>query len=145
VNTDRLQLPKNCNDLALWLSGVVWDAIRDAKEAGLSDKDAWILLGCVDRMLDPTGLHRTWDRDAKETPVSDTHDRRKVERERLFGESFAAVFPGRSLECGVSQTIMDLVGEAELQAWHSGDCPSDYIRDALAVALYRERSNEVNP
>jgi hypothetical protein len=48
MNMDRLIPPKGC-DLAYWLSSVVWDAIRDARDAGMSDTDAAVLLDCIAR------------------------------------------------------------------------------------------------
>jgi len=35
MNMNRLRPPPDCKDPALWLSGVINDAIRDASEAGL--------------------------------------------------------------------------------------------------------------
>jgi hypothetical protein len=37
-------------NLALWLSGVINDAIRDATEAGLSETDAVLILRSLDKM-----------------------------------------------------------------------------------------------
>ena len=44
MNMNRLRPPPGCDDLALWLSGVINDAIRDAREAGLSQREIWMLL-----------------------------------------------------------------------------------------------------
>ncbi len=43
--------PAPGEDLADFLSGVVWDAIRDAREAGLSDADIHQLMSTVVDML----------------------------------------------------------------------------------------------
>lgn len=48
MNMNRLIPPPDC-DLATWLSSVVYDAIRDAKTAGLSDSDASVLLDIIAR------------------------------------------------------------------------------------------------
>lgn len=40
MNMDRKRPPKDCPDLAFWLSETINDAIRDAKEAGLSGRMA---------------------------------------------------------------------------------------------------------
>jgi hypothetical protein len=49
MNIDRLTPPKDCDDLPYWLSCVVWDAIRDARDAGMSDTDAAYLLDSIAR------------------------------------------------------------------------------------------------
>lgn len=61
MNIDRLRPPKDCKDIDLWLSRVVWDAIRDAKEAGMSDASAHGLITIIARMLDPYGMRRVAD------------------------------------------------------------------------------------
>lgn len=48
MNMNRLIPPPDC-DLTVWLSSVVYDAIRDAKTAGLSDSDASVLLDIIAR------------------------------------------------------------------------------------------------
>lgn len=40
MNINRSRPPANCHDLALWLSGTVNDAMRDAQEAGLAPVEA---------------------------------------------------------------------------------------------------------
>lgn len=40
MDMNRKRPPKDCEDLALWLSGTVNDAIRDATEAGLRRTEA---------------------------------------------------------------------------------------------------------
>jgi hypothetical protein len=47
--------PEKGEDLADFLSGVVWDAIRDAREAGLSEALVHIMLSGIARQCDPRG------------------------------------------------------------------------------------------
>ena len=47
MNMNRLIPPKDCDDLAYWLSCVVWDAIRDAQDAGMTEDETAILLDVV--------------------------------------------------------------------------------------------------
>jgi hypothetical protein len=49
MNMNRLIPPKDCDDLAYWLSCVVWDAIRDAQDAGMTENETAILLDVVAR------------------------------------------------------------------------------------------------
>ncbi len=44
VNINRTRPPKDCEDLALWLSQTVNDALRDCRERGLSDREAACVL-----------------------------------------------------------------------------------------------------
>lgn len=46
MNMNRLR-PTKGGDLSLWLSGVIHDAIRDAKEAGLSSQTVYDLLKII--------------------------------------------------------------------------------------------------
>lgn len=55
---NRLRPPPGCENLALWLSSVVNDAIRDAREAGLHPRESWHLLTSYARAEDPQGSGR---------------------------------------------------------------------------------------
>ncbi len=54
--------PAEGEDPASFLSGVVWDAIRDAREAGLDESDIHIMLSGIARDCDPSGRNRVWAR-----------------------------------------------------------------------------------
>jgi hypothetical protein len=53
MNINRLT-PREGEDLPTWLSGVVYDAIRDAKTAGMSEQEAWMLISIIARSCDPS-------------------------------------------------------------------------------------------
>jgi hypothetical protein len=53
MNMNRLRPPPDCDDLALWLSGVINDAVRDAREAGLSSQEISMLLAWYAKHEDP--------------------------------------------------------------------------------------------
>ena len=57
MNINRLR-PTGVKDLALWLSSVIHDAIRDAQEAGMSESEAHQLLKTITDMHDPFGTFR---------------------------------------------------------------------------------------
>lgn len=59
MNINRLR-PKPGEDLGLWLSGVINDAIRDALEAGMPKDEVWIMLSSYARGEDPTGADRAY-------------------------------------------------------------------------------------
>ncbi len=59
--------PEKGEDPANFLSGVVWDAIRDAREAGLEETEIHIMLSVIARRCDPMGHNRVWAR----TPTRD--------------------------------------------------------------------------
>jgi hypothetical protein len=52
--------PAEGEDLASFLSGVVWDAIRDAREGGLEESEIHIMLSVIARKCDPMGHNRVW-------------------------------------------------------------------------------------
>jgi len=47
--------PEEGEDPASFLSGVIWDAIRDARGAGLDDPALYIMLSGIARQCDPRG------------------------------------------------------------------------------------------
>jgi hypothetical protein len=57
MNMNRLR-PTGVKDLALWLSSVIHDAVRDAQEAGMSEGEAHRLLKTIADMHDPLGYAR---------------------------------------------------------------------------------------
>lgn len=63
MHINRLR-PQPGEEPAVFLLGVVWDAIRDAKAAGLTDVEAHILLSGIARSCDPAGANRVWARPA---------------------------------------------------------------------------------
>jgi hypothetical protein len=56
MNLNRLR-PTGVKDLELWLSGVIHDAIRDALEAGMSQREAHQLLKTITNMHHPYGKY----------------------------------------------------------------------------------------
>lgn len=44
MNMNRARPPKGCQDLELWLSGTVWDAIKDCREAGLGARTVAMMM-----------------------------------------------------------------------------------------------------
>lgn len=60
-------------DLAFWLSGVIWDAIRDAREAGLSNREAALTLRNISR-----GTSRDANLPNTDLPVTSLRDSYKV-------------------------------------------------------------------
>jgi hypothetical protein len=65
VNINRLR-PTGVEDLALWLSGVVNDAIRDVREAGLDETSIYLLLKKYAETNHPYGYRN------KDFPVAHT-------------------------------------------------------------------------
>lgn len=49
--------PAQGEDLADFLSGVVWDAIRDAREAGMPAAEIHALMRCLAAQCDPKVTH----------------------------------------------------------------------------------------
>jgi hypothetical protein len=52
--------PEDGEDLDSFLAGVVWDAIRDAREGGLEESAIHIMLSNIARQCDPMGHNRVW-------------------------------------------------------------------------------------
>lgn len=43
MDMNRKRPPKDCKDIDLWLSGTINDALRDAREAGLNNRNVAII------------------------------------------------------------------------------------------------------
>lgn len=67
MRMDRSRPPRD-GDVALWLSSVINDAMKDAREAGLSPEEAWTIVSSYARSADPTGQGRV------QRPISDLDD-----------------------------------------------------------------------
>lgn len=54
------RIPAKGEDPAAFLAETVLDALRDARDAGLSSDEAHVLMSNIARQCDPMGLHRVW-------------------------------------------------------------------------------------
>jgi len=68
MNMNRNRPPKDCEDLALWFSGTVNDAIRDCREAGLDEREMAHMLLSLARTCKGVMPREEWEKSARYIP-----------------------------------------------------------------------------